>query len=56
MKDKMIYTYTIAYQYLLDMLPKEISETELQKYFIGDRRDYASIQDIYEQFIHSAQN
>lgn len=56
MKDKMIQTYTAAYQYLLDMLPEEISKAELQKYFIGDRRDYASVQDIYEQFIHSAQN
>lgn len=52
----MIQTYTAAYQYLLDMLPEEISEAELQKYFIGDRHDYASVQDIYEQFIHSAQN
>lgn len=56
LKDKMILTYTTACQYLLDMLPEEISEAELQKYFIGDRRDYASVQDIYEQFIHSAQN
>ena len=56
LKDKMIYTYTTAYQYLLNMLPDELSESELQKYFIGDRRDFASIQDIYEQFIHSAQN
>lgn len=38
------------------MFPGEISEAELQKYFIGDRHDYASVQDIYEQFIHSAQN
>lgn len=38
------------------MLPKELSEDDLGKYFIGDRRDFTSVQDIYEQFIYSAQN
>lgn len=38
------------------MLLAELSEADLQKYFIGDRRDFSSIEDIYEQFIHSAQN
>lgn len=38
------------------MLPEELTEAALQKYFIGDRRNFVSIQDIYEQFIHSAQN
>lgn len=56
MKQKMLNTYQLAYSYLVDMLPEELTETELQKYFIGDRRDFASVQDIYEQFIHSAQN
>lgn len=46
----------MAYAYPVDMLPEELSEVDLQKYFIGDRRDFASVQDIYEQFIHSAQN
>ena len=56
MKKSMINTYQYAYHYLLNMLPEELSESELQKYFIGDRRDFASVQNIYEQFIHSAQN
>lgn len=46
----------MAYSYLIRMLPEELSETDLQKYFIGDRRDFASVEDIYEQYIHSAQN
>lgn len=56
LKHKMLNTYQLAYSYLVDMLPDELSESDLQKYFIGDRRDFASVQDIYEQFIHSAQN
>lgn len=38
------------------MLPAEMTEADLEKYFIGDRRDFTSVQDIYEQFIYSAQN
>ena len=52
----MINTYQLAYSYLVNMLPEELSEDDLQKYFIGDRRNFDSVQDIYEQFIHSAQN
>lgn len=48
--------YTEAQRYLLSMLPAEMEPAELDKYFIGDRRDFASLQDVYEQFIHSAQN
>lgn len=52
----MLNTYQLACTYLVNMLPEELSETDLQKYFIGDRRNFASVQDIYEQLIHSAQN
>lgn len=48
--------YAEAQRYLLSMLPAEMEPAELDKYFIGDRRDFASLQDVYEQFIHSAQN
>lgn len=56
MKQKMQNTYKAAYTYLINMLPAELSEVDLQKYFIGDRRDFSSVEDIYEQIIHSAQN
>lgn len=48
--------YSEAQKYLLSMLPETMQPTDLDKYFIGDRRDFASLQDIYEQFIYSAQN
>ena len=51
MKQKMLNTYRLACSYLINMLPEELTEAALQKYFIGDRRNFVSIQDIYEQFI-----
>lgn len=56
LKQKMLNTYQLAYSYLVNMLPAEMTEADLEKYFIGDRRDFTSVQDIYEQFIYSAQN
>lgn len=56
MKQKMQMVYSEAQKYLLSMLPETMQPTDLDKYFIGDRRDFASLQDIYEQFIYSAQN
>ena len=56
MKQKMQRIYAEAQKYLLGMLPASMQPVDLNKYFIGDRRDFASLQDIYEQFIHSAQN
>lgn len=38
------------------MLPDKLSESDLNKYFIGDSRDFSSIHDIYERFIYSAHN
>ena len=56
MKDKLLALYQFAYDYLLDMKPAEISDKELQKYFVGDRRDFSSVSDVYEQLLSSAQN
>ena len=49
-------TYELACSFLRSMLPDQLSESDLNKYFIGDSRDFTSIQDIYERFIYSAQN
>lgn len=54
--NRMKKIYQMGYSYLVNMLPEGLSEEDLQKYFIGDRRDFVSIEGIYEQFIHSAQN
>lgn len=56
MKQKMQHTYQLAYSYLVNMLPDGLSELDLQKYFVGDRRNFNSLDDIYEQLIYSAQN
>lgn len=56
MIQKMQMVYTEAQQYLLNMIPETMLPADIEKYFIGDRRDFASLQDVYEQFIHSAQN
>ena len=48
--------YSEAQDYLLSMLPNSMKPSDLDKYFIGDRRDFASLQDVYEQFLYSAQN
>ena len=54
--NKNIVVYKTAYSYLLELLPEGIDEENLKKYFVGDRRNYKSLEDIYEQIIQSAQN
>lgn len=48
--------YKTSYEYLVSILPAELKENDLHKYFFGDRRDYDSLNDVFEQFIASAQN
>lgn len=55
-KEKNQVVYQLAYNYLLDILPNKLNADKLQKYFSGDRRDFSSLADVYEQLIHSAQN
>jgi len=55
-KEKNQVVYRLAYNYLLDILPNQLNSDDLQKYFIGDRRDFSSLADVYEQLIQSAQN
>lgn len=50
-KNKKIYI--AAYEFLKNMTPEGV---ELEKYFLGDSRNYKSLTDIYVQIIHSAQN
>lgn len=46
--------YKVAYNYLLNLLPKEVSENTLKWYFISNHCD--SISEIYERLLWSAQN
>lgn len=55
-KEKNQVVYQLAYNYLIDILPNKLNADKLQKYFSGDRRDFSSLADVYEQLIYSAQN
>ena len=51
--DKNQQIYTAAKEYLNSIKPDSV---HLDKYFLGDSRDFSSLKDIYIQFIRSAQN
>lgn len=48
--------YKAAYDYLLELLPEGFNEMDLQRYFVGTRKDFDSLEDVFEQLIKSAQN
>lgn len=48
--------YRIASRYLHEIKPKQMTDDELNKYFVGDRKDFNTLEDVFEQIIHSAQN
>ena len=51
--DRNVLIYSAAREYLDNIKPLGVS---LDKYFLGDSRDFSSLKDIYIQFIRSAQN
>lgn len=51
--DKNQLIYNAAKEYLDSIKPSSVN---LYKYFLGDSRDFSSLNDIYIQFIRSAQN
>lgn len=51
--DRNVLIYSAAREYLDNIKPLGVS---LDKYFLGDSRDFSSLRDIYIQFIRSAQN
>lgn len=55
-KEKNLIVYHCALEYLHSLLPEGMKEADLNKYYIGDSRDYGTLADIFEQFIQSAQN
>ncbi len=56
MKEEYLEIYSAAKEYLIHMLPDNMNESDLQKYFVGDRRDFNTLKDVFEQLIYSAQN
>lgn len=53
---KLQIIYKAAYDYLLQIVPEKITTDCLQDYFVGDSRDFSSLQDVFIQLLHSAQN
>ncbi len=54
--NKNVEIYKCAYEYLLKILPDQLNENGLEKYFKGDRAKFTSLKDVFIQIIHSAQN
>ena len=52
-KSRYINVYKQGEEYLQKITP---SDVVLEKYYLGDQRDYQTLDDIFVQFIHSAQN
>ncbi len=48
--------YRTACRYLHEIKPEQIDSDDLKKYFVGDRLDFSTLEDVFEQIIHSAQN
>lgn len=55
-KNTNIEIYKYAYDFLLEILPPQLKEKDLEKYFKGDRAEFSSLKDVFIQIIHSAQN
>ena len=55
-KNTNIEIYKCAYDFLLEILPPQLKEKDLEKYFKGDRAEFSSLKDVFIQIIHSAQN
>jgi len=45
-----------SYRFLVKRMPSWISEERLGAYFVGDSKDYVSLNDVFERMIISAQN
>jgi hypothetical protein len=48
--------YKYSYEYLLSILPRELHESDVQKYFQGDNSDFENMEEVFDRFIQSAQN
>ena len=52
-KEKNIIIYRTAYEYLLSILPEGVSD--LESYFVGDSREFDSLEKVFEVLLQSAQ-
>jgi hypothetical protein len=56
LRQKNQIVYRAAYRYLNEIKPEQITKDELNKYFVGDRKDFSTLEDVFEQIICSAQD
>ena len=47
-KEKNQIVYRTAYRYLLEIKPEQITSDELNKYFVGDHKDFSTLEDVFE--------
>ncbi len=48
--------YKLAYNFLFEIKPAQLQNSDLEKYFVGDRKGYNCLEDVFEQLIYSTQN
>lgn len=53
-KNQIIYKY--ACEFLKNILPRELKEEDLEKYYEGDNSKFSSLKEVFIQIIRSAQN
>lgn len=52
-KERNIQLFKATYDFLLSKKPEDV---QLEKYFVGENRDFKTLTDVYVQFLKSAQN
>lgn len=55
-KEKNIAVYQSALSFLSEIIPDGMTKQDLEKYYVGNKFNYNSLTDIFEQLIASAQN
>ena len=43
---KLFYNYSLKYLY--EILPKDMKREDLEKYLVGDKKDFSCLEDIFE--------
>ena len=54
-KDKHIAIFEYAQKYLISILPEGLNPSDLDKYFLGDRKEATTLKDVFIEFLSSAQ-
>ena len=52
-RNKAIFEF--AQKYLISVLPQGMTPSDLDKYYLGDRKEAATLKEVYIEFLSSAQ-